>query len=89
MNYVYVLHSRQDGNLYLGCTKDLQKRIREHNTGKVYSTKGRIPMDLIYYETFINKTDAFAREQWLKTGWGRKHMQKMLSNTLKSLGGQE
>jgi len=87
MNYVYILQSQKDKQLYIGCTKDLQKRIREHNTSKVEATKKRKPMDLIYYEAFINKSDAFLREQWLKTGWGRNHMQKMLSNTLKSLGG--
>ena len=69
--------------MYIGCTNNLQKRIYEHNSGKVFSTKHRMPFDLIYYEAFVNKKDAFAREQWLKTGWGRNHLAKMLINSLK------
>lgn len=87
MNYVYILHSHKDKNLYIGCTNNLEKRIREHNSDYVASTARRTPLRLLHYEAFINKTDAFQREQWLKTGWGRNHMQKMLSDTIKSLGG--
>ncbi|MBI3624057.1 GIY-YIG nuclease family protein [Candidatus Saccharibacteria bacterium] len=87
MHYVYVLHSKKDNNLYVGCAGNLKRRLREHNSGKVYSTRKRVPLEIIYYEGFIDKSDAFSREEWLKCGWGRQHMQKMLSNTLKSLGG--
>ncbi|MCA9346489.1 GIY-YIG nuclease family protein, partial [Candidatus Saccharibacteria bacterium] len=41
MHYVYILTSKKDGNLYIGCTKDLQNRFREHNDGRVKSTKDR------------------------------------------------
>ncbi len=44
-------------------------------------------MEVIYYEAFLVKEDAFAREQWLKTGWGRNHIKKILQNYFKSLGG--
>jgi len=43
-------------------------------------------MKLIYYEAFINKHDAFKREQWLKTGWGRNQLKKILGGSL-NLGG--
>lgn len=83
MHYVYILRSRKDGNLYIGCTYNLPKRVALHNAGGVPSTKGRKPLVLVYYEAFINKQDAFTREQWLKTGWGRTHVRKILSNCLK------
>jgi len=83
MHYVYVLHSLKDNQFYIGCKKDLQRRVREHNNGRVESTKLRKPLELIFYEAFTNQSDAFAREKWFKTGWGRTHMSKMLSNTLK------
>lgn len=83
MHYVYILQSGKDGKLYIGCTNDLQKRVREHNSGDVRATKARVPLEVIHYEAFTNKSDAFAREQWLKTGWGRAQIQKMLTNTLK------
>jgi len=87
MHYVYVLRSRKDGELYTGCSNNLERRVREHNAGKVTSTKLRKPLELVHYEAFINQADAFAREQWYKTGWGRQHQHKMLSNTLKTFGG--
>ena len=87
MYYVYILKSAKDGNLYIGCTKDLKKRFSEHNTGKVLSTKFRRPLKLIFYESLINKTDAFARQKWLKTGFGYNHIRKMLTETLKSFEG--
>ena len=87
MNYVYILHSKKDGNFYVGCTNNLNKRVREHNSRMVASTRNRTPLALLHYEAFVNKSDAFFREKWLKTGWGRNHIQRMLSNTIKSLGG--
>lgn len=59
------------------------RRVREHNNKKVYATEDRIPLELVFYEAFTNKNDVFAREQWFKSGFGRRHMQKMLSNTIK------
>ena len=87
MHYVYIFQSIKDNGLYIGCTKDLKKRFILHNKGEVSSTKNRKPFKLIYYEAFLNQQDAFAREQWLKTGWGRSHVNKILSNYLKNLGG--
>lgn len=84
MNYVYVLRSHKDNQLYVGCTSDLRNRLNKHNNGEVTSTKYRRPLEMIYYEAFISKEDAFAREKWLKTGWGRNHLQKTLDRTLKS-----
>ena len=65
----------------------MKNRIVLHNSRQVESTKRRKPMELIHYEAFLSTEDAFAREKWLKTGWGKNHLQKMLSNYQKSLGG--
>jgi putative endonuclease len=83
MYYVYILQSIKDKNLYIGCTNDLKKRFLLHNNGKIFSTKKRKPFKLIYYEAFLNRKDAFTREQWLKTGWGRNQIKKILNNYLK------
>ncbi len=83
MHYTYILKSDKDGQLYIGATEDLKNRLRMHNTGKIVSTKLRKPLKLLYYEAFCDQKDAFAREQWLKTGWGRNQVRKMLRNTLK------
>ena len=84
MHYLYVLQSQSDNNIYIGCTKDLKKRIVMHNSGKVSSTRKRKPLKLIYYEAFINQQDAYNKEQWLKTGWGRNYLKRTLRNYLKN-----
>lgn len=83
MNYLYILKSDKDRQMYIGATKDLKKRISMHNSGKILSTRLRKPLKLVDYEAFLNKSDAFARGQWLKTGWGRNQIHKMLRNALK------
>ena len=80
MQYIYVLQSDKDKELYVGCTKDLKKRLILHNAKKVASTKTRTPFSLIYYEAYIDEKDAFAREQYMKTGWGKTYIKKTLSN---------
>jgi len=87
MWYIYILRGKKDNKLYTGCTDNLIERVRLHNTGKIESTKLRRPFILIHYEAYINRYDAYAREKWLKTGWGRKHLRKILTNTLKNLDG--
>ncbi|MCX6355760.1 MAG: GIY-YIG nuclease family protein [Candidatus Aureabacteria bacterium] len=82
MYYVYILQSERDNNLYIGYTNNLKERILLHNTGKVFSTKNRTPLQLIYYEAFMDKKDASEREKWLKTGWGHNQIRKILSNYL-------
>jgi putative endonuclease len=78
MFYVYVLRSLNDRGLYIGCTKDLKARIKAHNTGQVESTKNRLPMKLIYYEACLNQRDAFHREKYLKTTYGRHYLKNRL-----------
>lgn len=84
MQYVYILKSDLDGDLYIGCTNDLKNRLKLHNSKKVQSTRLRTPFKLIYYEAFLDKKDAFDREQFFKTGWGRNNIKKLLSNYLKA-----
>lgn len=66
MNYVYVLKSSIDQELYIGSTNDLKRRLREHNTKKSFSTSWRGPFELVYYESYKNLQDARDREQALK-----------------------
>jgi len=66
MFYVYVLKSKKDEDLYIGSTNDLRGRLKEHNSGVVRSTQGRIPLELMYYEAYKSEKDARKREQNLK-----------------------
>lgn len=72
--YVYVLESLKDGKRYIGFTRDLRRRIEEHNGGKTFSTKFRRPFKLIYYEACLSEDDAKRREGYLKTTQGRRFL---------------
>jgi len=78
MYYVYVLKSTKDQRFYIGFTKDLKNRVKEHNAGEVKSTKDRKPMKLIFYEAFLEKQDALRREGCFKTTKGKKVLRLML-----------
>lgn len=63
---VYLLKSSKDGGFYIGCTEDLERRMREHQEGVVDSTKDRRPFMLVYYEAYLDKDPAQQRERNLK-----------------------
>ncbi len=83
MFFVYMLHSEKDNNLYTGYTNDIQRRIAEHNGGKVESTKNRRPLKLIYYEAHLSEEDAQRREDYFKTSKGKATLRQMLRQSLK------
>lgn len=64
--YVYILRC-SDGSLYTGITKDIKKRIAEHNSksGAKY-TRSRLPVRLLYFEEGYEKSDALKREIAIK-----------------------
>lgn len=66
MNYTYILRCR-DKSLYTGWTNDIEKRLREHNEGRgAKYTRGRTPVELVYYEAFDTKEEAMKREYAIK-----------------------
>lgn len=77
MWYAYVLKNKYS-KWYIGSTKDLQKRISDHNLGKNKSTKYGVPWKLIYCEISLNIKDARAREKYLKSGMGRRYLKNRL-----------
>ncbi|NUM25760.1 MAG: GIY-YIG nuclease family protein [Candidatus Buchananbacteria bacterium] len=82
MFYVYILKSLKDCQLYIGYTKNLQRRFNEHNNGKSLATKNRIPLTLVYYEAYLAEIDAKNREKFFKTGWGRNYIKRNLKKSL-------
>ncbi len=86
MYYVYVIRSLKDYRLYTGYTHDLRKRLKEHNNGKVFSTKTRCGFELIYYEACVDKNDARSREKYLKSGMGKRYLKNRLKRFLSLTG---
>ena len=78
MWYVYILKSAIDNNLYVGSTNDIARRLTEHNSGKVDSTKNRTPFSLEAYFAVKGKSRAIELEQYFKSGSGRAFLQKRI-----------
>lgn len=65
-NYVYIVKC-QDDTFYTGWTTQLGKRIETHNKGcGAKYTRSRRPVELVYFETFQDKSSALKREYQIK-----------------------
>ena len=68
MWFVYIVRCA-DGTLYTGMTKDVARRVAEHNArgmaGASY-TRGRRPVVLLYTEVLVSRSAAARREYAIK-----------------------
>ena len=79
MYYVYILESVDDKSWYIGFTSNLRQRIKDHLDGKgAKTTRLKKGWKLIYYESYLEKRDATGREIFLKSGSGRRFINKQL-----------
>lgn len=76
MFYTYILKSQSHGNYYYGHTKNLEKRLNEHNKGYVRYTKGRRPWVVHYFESYKTKSEAAKREVFFKSISGYNFLKK-------------
>ncbi len=71
MYYVYILRSiASPTKIYIGYTKNLQERIKSHNSGKSLFTSKFKPWRLETYIVFNKEQKAIEFEQYLKTASG-------------------
>lgn len=73
MFYVYILKNKVRGNIYIGYTSDLRKRLKEHVAKKP---------ELVYYEAFKSEKDARKRERMLKQGQTIRRLKERLIDSL-------
>ena len=78
MYYVYILRSSKSGKLYFGYTDNLKRRLKEHQEGKSKYTKGHLPVKLVFYSAFLDKSIAKDFELYLKSGSGKAFTYKRL-----------
>jgi putative endonuclease len=78
MFFTYVLLSKRDNMFYIGRTNNLTERIERHNGGRVPATNHRIPLELVYSETYETKSEAAERERYLKRLKGGNHFHKII-----------
>jgi len=63
---VYMLRC-QDGSLYTGITTDLDRRVKEHQSGKgARYTRARLPVELVWSEPAAHESAAKKREAAIK-----------------------
>jgi len=66
MPYVYILKCN-DNTYYTGYTVDLERRLEEHQLGLACKyTRGRTPVELVYWENLATKSEAMQRECQIK-----------------------
>jgi putative endonuclease len=69
--YAYILRCADD-RYYYGSTTNLIQRLARHRSGKVRSTKWRLPLKLVYFEEFPTLDQAMQREYSWKNGRTRR-----------------
>ena len=52
MYTVYLLKSKTKRKSYVGITNNIDRRLKEHNSGKHLYTKRYLPWEIIYQEEF-------------------------------------
>lgn len=80
MYFAYVLKSIEHEYFYKGHCQDMEKRVRQHNSGKTESIKPFIPFRLVYFEEFETEKEAITREKYFKSAAGRRFLKKAMSS---------
>jgi len=84
MPYMYILEC-SDRSLYVGSTRNLERRLWEHNQGLGAAyTRHRLPVKLLYFERFDRVDAAFAREKQVQ-GWSRSKRLALVNETPEKL----
>jgi len=77
--FVYVIQSEVDKRLYVGLSGDIKKRLKSHNNGETFSTKGYRPWRLVYSENISTREQARMREKYLKSGIGKEYIKNIIN----------
>ncbi|MDO8582100.1 MAG: GIY-YIG nuclease family protein [bacterium] len=79
--FVYILYSEGRGKHYVGSCKNTEKRLAQHNTGRVRATKYGVPWTLIYREIFDTRQQAYYREHQIKSYKGGEAFRRLLNKS--------
>ena len=79
--FIYILKSVKFEKTYVGFTDNLDRRLKEHNSGKTHFTKIYMPWEILYTEEVETREEARAREKYYKSSAGRRFIKnKILFN---------
>jgi putative endonuclease len=78
MYYVYILLNEARTRTYTGVSDDIEKRLKEHNQGKVKSSRSYRPYKVICAEKFETLSEARHKERFYKSTTGRRRLKEMI-----------
>jgi putative endonuclease len=77
MYYVYILLNEAKTRTYTGVTDDVNKRLAEHNAGRVKSSQLYRPYKVIHIESFETLGEAHRKEKYYKSTTGRRKLKEI------------
>lgn len=78
MYFVYILQSDKSKSYYVGCTNDIERRLKEHNSGLSNYTRNKGPWKVVYNEAHGSLSEARQREKQIKSWKKRKAIEKLI-----------
>ncbi|MCX7548024.1 GIY-YIG nuclease family protein [Xanthomarina sp. F1114] len=79
--YTYILYSKNIDSYYVGHTGDsLEERLRKHNTNHKGYTGKTNDWAIVYKELYVSKTEAYARERYIKKQKSRVYIEQLISS---------
>ena len=79
MYYVYIIKSTIKNWVYVGNTENIDKRLAEHNSGLVKSTKSYRPFRLLFVQIVMSRIEARDFEKYCKVRWNKESIVKLIS----------
>ena len=80
--YGYILHSLSSGVYYVGQSKRLSGRLKEHNDGRVLSTRAGVPWELVFWIEFPSRSEAVRWERMVKARKSRAFIESVINRSL-------
>ncbi len=71
-----------EGRLYIGFTKNLEKRVKRHQDGEVRWTSQHGPWQMVYSETFSTRPESMKRERILKSGKANQDLRQLIISSI-------
>ncbi|WP_353842940.1 GIY-YIG nuclease family protein, partial [Algoriphagus sp.] len=79
--YFYILYSTKLDKFYVGHTcEDLGERVRKHLTNHQGFTSKAKDWELVYFEEYNDKKEAFSRERQVKSWKSKKRIKELIES---------
>ncbi|WP_029289132.1 GIY-YIG nuclease family protein [Pedobacter sp. R20-19] len=84
MFYAYILYSEVRSKYYVGYTSDLEERLKKHNTNHSGFTGHTGDWQIVWVQSFTEKSDAVKREKQIKSWKSRRMIINLINTTVSS-----